>query len=59
MKIIEHIARIDQAIFEAEEEMENGAKAIEAEEAFAKLDAKYYGLVQGKVVLQRRINRYL
>lgn len=59
MKIIEHIARIDQAIFEAEEEMENGAKAIDAEEAIAKLDAKYYGLVQGKVVLQRRINRYL
>ena len=37
------IARIDQAIFEAEEEMENGAKAIDAEEVFAKLDAKYYG----------------
>lgn len=37
------IARIDQAILEAEEEMKNGAKAIDADEAFAKLDAKYYG----------------
>ena len=37
------IARTDQAILEAEEEMKNGAKAIDADEAFAKLDIKYYG----------------
>ncbi len=30
-------------ICEAEEEMKNSAKAIDADEAFAKLDAKYYG----------------
>lgn len=41
------IARIDQAIFEAEQEMENGAKAIDASEAFERLDKKYYGKVQG------------
>ena len=37
------IARIDQAIFEAEEELRTGGKAIEANEAFARLDEKYYG----------------
>ena len=38
-----NIMRIDQAIFEAEEEMRNGGIAIDADEAFTKLDAKYYG----------------
>lgn len=37
------ILRVDQAIFEAEEEMRNGAIAIDADEAFAKLDEKFYG----------------
>ncbi|MBR2674194.1 MAG: type II toxin-antitoxin system Phd/YefM family antitoxin [Mogibacterium sp.] len=37
------IMRIDKAIFEAEEEMRNGGKAIDVDEAFAKLDEKYYG----------------
>ena len=37
------IARIDQVIFEAEEELRTGGKAIEANEAFARLDEKYYG----------------
>ena len=37
------ILRTDQAIYEAEEEMINGAKAIDVDEAFASLDKKYYG----------------
>ena len=37
---MEDTKRIDQAIFEAEEEMRNGGIALDANEAFAKLDAK-------------------
>ena len=37
------IIRIDQAISEAEDEMLLGGKAIDADKAFAELDAKYYG----------------
>lgn len=42
-----NISRIDQAIFEAEQEMENGGEAIDASIAFERLDKKYYGKVQG------------
>ncbi|MCM1105946.1 MAG: type II toxin-antitoxin system prevent-host-death family antitoxin [Blautia sp.] len=35
--------RIDQAIFESEQEMENGAKAVEAEIVFAELERKHFG----------------
>ena len=38
-----HMMKIDQAIFDAEKELNNGGKAIDAEDAFMKLDAKYYG----------------
>ncbi len=41
------ITRIDQAIFEAEKEIENGLEPLDASEAFDKLDEKYYGKVQG------------
>lgn len=37
------ILKIDQAIYEAEEEMRLGGEAIDVDEAFAKLDEKYYG----------------
>ena len=37
------ILRIDQAIFEAEEEMRNGGEAVDAKDAFDGLDKKYYG----------------
>ena len=33
----------DQAIFEAEEEMRNGGEAVDAADAFAGLNKKYYG----------------
>lgn len=39
------ILRIDQVIFNAEEDLRNGGEAIDAEEAFAKLDKKYYGTI--------------
>ena len=35
--------RIDQAIYESEQEMENGGKPIDIDEAFEKLDTKYHG----------------
>ena len=35
--------KIDQAIFEAEEEVEKGAKLISAKAARKKLDKKHYG----------------
>lgn len=38
-----NILRIDQAVFEAEEEMRNGGEAIDVADAFAGLDKKYYG----------------
>ena len=36
------VLKIDQAIFEAEEEMSKVAESMDAEEAFAALDKKYY-----------------
>lgn len=35
--------RIDQAIFESEHEIANGAKALDAEMVFAELEKKYFG----------------
>ena len=35
--------RIDQAIFESEKEMQEGAEAIDLDDAFAMLNKKYYG----------------
>ena len=35
--------RIDQAIYESEAEMKNGGDSVDIDEAFAKLNAKYYG----------------
>ena len=35
--------RIDQAIFESEQEMKNGGKAIDLDDAFERLNKKYYG----------------
>ena len=37
------INRIDQAIFESEQEIENGAEAVDAEIVFAKLEKKHFG----------------
>ena len=37
------INRIDQAIYESEQEMTNGAEAIEAEIVFAELEKKHFG----------------
>ncbi len=37
------INRIDQAIFESEKEMQEGAEAIDLDDAFAMLNKKYYG----------------
>ena len=37
------INRIDQAIFESEKEMQEGAEAIDLDDAFALLNKKYYG----------------
>ena len=36
------VLKIDQAIFEAEEEMSKAAESMDVEEAFAALDKKYY-----------------
>ena len=35
--------RIDQAIYESEKEMEEGGASIDLDEAFEKLNKKYYG----------------
>ena len=35
--------RMDQAIFESEQEMANGVKAVDAETVFAELEKKYFG----------------
>lgn len=35
--------RIDQAIFESEKELEEGAAPIELDDAFEQLNRKYYG----------------
>lgn len=37
------INRIDQAVFESEKEMEEGGSSIDLDEAFEKLNRKYYG----------------
>lgn len=37
------INRIDQAIYESEKEIENGAEAIDAELVFAELERKHFG----------------
>lgn len=37
------INRIDQAIYESEKEMEEGGASIDFDEAFEKLNRKYYG----------------
>lgn len=37
------INRIDQAIYESEKEMEDGAEAIDLDDAFERLNKKYYG----------------
>ena len=37
------INRIDQAIYESEKEMEEGGASINLDEAFEKLNRKYYG----------------
>ena len=35
--------QIDQAIFESEQEIANGAKAVDAEIIFAELEKKHFG----------------
>lgn len=35
--------KIDQSIFESEKEMQEGAEAIDLDDAFAMLNKKYYG----------------
>lgn len=37
------INRIDQAIYEAEKEVENGAELISVDSAIERLNKKYYG----------------
>lgn len=37
------INRIDQTIYESEKEMEEGGASIDLDEAFEKLNRKYYG----------------
>ena len=37
------INRIDQAIFESEQEIANGAEAVDAEIVFAELEKKHFG----------------
>ena len=39
------INRIDQAIYESEKEMEQGGVTIDLDEAFEKLNRKYYGQI--------------
>jgi hypothetical protein len=39
----DRVKQIDKAIYESEMEMENGAEAVELDEAFQKLNKKYYG----------------
>ena len=36
------INRIDQAIYESEQEIASGAEAVDAEEVFAKLEKKHF-----------------
>ena len=37
------INRIDQAIFDSEQEVANGANAVDAEAVFTELEKKYFG----------------
>ena len=37
------INRIDQAIYESEQDMEEGEEAIDLDDAFGRLNKKYYG----------------
>lgn len=37
------INRIDQAIYESEKEIENGAETVDADVVFAELEKKYFG----------------
>lgn len=37
------INRMDQAIFESEQEIENGAEAVDAETVFENLEKKHFG----------------
>lgn len=39
----ERMNSIDQAIFESEKEIANGAEAVDAETVFAELEKKYFG----------------
>ena len=39
------INRIDQAIYESEKEMEEGGEAIDLNDAFERLNKKYYGQI--------------
>lgn len=40
---ISRVNRIDQAIFESEQEVLNGAKAVDASYVFEELEKKYFG----------------
>ena len=42
------INRIDQAIFESEQEITNGAETVDAEIVFAELEKKHFGQTQDK-----------
>lgn len=37
------INSIDNAIYESEQELDNGAEAVDANKVFSKLDKKYFG----------------
>ncbi|TDW16262.1 hypothetical protein EDD63_12626 [Breznakia blatticola] len=39
------INRIDQAIYESEQEITNGAEPVDAKTVFAELDKKYFGKI--------------
>lgn len=39
------INRIDQAIYESEQEIANGAEAVDAEKVFVELESKHFGSI--------------
>ncbi len=39
------VNRVDQAIYESELEMKNGGESVDVDEAFDRLDVKYYGKI--------------
>lgn len=43
MKATARMNRIDQAIYESEQEIANGAEAVDAEIVFAELEKKHFG----------------